>query len=101
MKHIKKYINYEEISRVDFFSQIRKDTTSDIKRRLELEFPTLLIFKTEGTYRFNIKNGVLVVIFESRDEWFYVFVDYPKQDMYYKCDQFDGLIDCLKQIYNK
>ena len=34
-------------------------------------------------------------IFKMRDEWFYIT---PAGNQYYKCDQINGVIDCLNQL---
>ena len=39
-------------------------------------------------------------IFQKPDEWFYIFsIQDDKFTSSYKCDQLDGLFDCLNQIY--
>ena len=39
---------------------------------------------------------IVLDIIESKDEWFYLC--YLREDKYYKCDQFEGLIKCMKDI---
>lgn len=46
-----------------------------------------------------------IIVYKLKDEWFYILrSDYPKHNYYklynymYKCDQFDGLIDCLNSF---
>ena len=46
------------------------------------------------------------VVYKLDDEWFYVIVSDYRFDKfgihrYYKCDQIDGLIDCLKMLKDK
>lgn len=41
------------------------------------------------------KEFFTIQIIELRDEWF--LVNY--KNIFYKCDQLDGLIECLKYIY--
>jgi len=100
MKHIKKYNTlYTKITRTDYFSCNRKETSEDIVKRLKDKFPNLLITTTQYTVLIDNLKWV-THIFESDEEWFYIFFDHPDEDIYYKCDQIDGLIDCLKEIYS-
>lgn len=49
-------------------------------------------------------SKVMAYVIKTQDEWFYV---YPlglwgsENAKCYKCDQFDGLVDCLKSIIRK
>lgn len=42
-------------------------------------------------------------IYQFEDEWFLIRVDIPYNlsYVYYKCDQIDGVIDCLKHLENR
>lgn len=43
----------------------------------------------------NLKG--MCVIFKTVDEWFYVdFIMHNDEERYYRCDQWDGLIQCIK-----
>ena len=50
------------------------------------------------------RNCPTIIIVEVSDEWFYikVFKKVGRRNLtniYYKCDQFEGLMDCLYNIY--
>lgn len=38
-------------------------------------------------------------IFKAEDEWYYVKVGEGKRIYYYKCDQIEGLIECLDSFF--
>jgi hypothetical protein len=51
---------------------------------------------TRATLR---NRKISINIFHSEDEWYYVCCNMGNQiGIYYKCDQFDGLISLLKNI---
>ena len=56
----------------------------------------------EGVFLYS--SILFINVYKLKDEWYYVEVINKTQPIdtgnkhYYKCDQFDGLIDCLKMI---
>lgn len=44
----------------------------------------------------NIYGDEIFAIWKFSDEWYYV--EDSNMRHYYKCDQFSGLIDCIKRI---
>jgi len=43
-------------------------------------------------------TGDSVTIFCDDDEWYYVSVGYDDDEDVYKCDQWDGLVNCLNSL---
>jgi hypothetical protein len=86
----------ENINKVGF--HFIKNTTEYIKPKLDYKFFPNLRLKNPTTYVSNL------IIFKLKDEWYIVFrLDYDSKENHwkksmYKCDQFDGLIDCLEMI---
>lgn len=46
-------------------------------------------------------SKAIAYVIKTQDEWFYVYDFKSSSDKCYKCDQFDGLVDCLKNIIKK
>ena len=58
------------------------------------------IYNDDDAIRIRFKPVVLD-IYKDQDEWFWVARDTPRELTFYKCDQLEGLIKCLKDIYDK
>jgi len=54
-----------------------------------------------STFKGNV-NGHIVAVSQFEDEWFFVTIvkNFPTMriEKYYKCDQIEGVVDCLKSI---
>ncbi len=110
MKHIRPYETYKEILHHEFKS-IQNISFSN-KETIQKE----IIRNIHGIKIGKLSDGILVLpdnyslprlqIYESHDEYFLIFVyhHFASENytnvMYYKCDQVDGLIDYIKQIYS-
>lgn len=89
--------------------ELGKSKTLDISEltitSILTEFPSLSILrKSYGpTFQDNV-YGFNIVIFESDDEWFYlmIYVGHGNQKSHYgyKCDQLEGVFDCIRHIYS-
>ncbi len=123
MKHIREYNDtYKKISDTEYLHmKIKSDVTSirsdfgeypDKYKSNYIEHISKLGLKVsyrsalrQAMIPLYVKDGHIYIlqtdIFETDDEWFYVKSMPSNADtVYYKCDQIEGLIDCLKQIYN-
>ena len=98
---------YEEIDADDYHTGMNSmvslssrdiDVISEV---VSSSFPDYFIKKIEGldndpmnglTFFFLQKGDY---IFKAYDEWFFLIID----GNYYKCDQLDGLLNCLKNEY--
>jgi hypothetical protein len=100
-----------ELSKVEYFDfELQEDKITLAKdyrdEYLTLKEPivySILVYKPILN-----KDGESEYIQEIRvdkvkDEWYYLQLTISEEDdyHYYKCDQFDGLIDCLKMIKDK
>ena len=109
MKHLRgindtfKEIRFEEYSKLFNESMYRSIDTYSLKHIRKL-LPHHNIVQYE--YRLSISYGDRtfpeVSIWQLPDEWFMVKVKngFTITHTYFKCDQIEGLIDCLKGIYN-
>lgn len=91
-------INYETFNQSD----VRK--IGDLIFPLDCEFE---VYDKPGTttknYMIRIKYETMFIeIMALPDEWFLVRLvdtrEFPRQKSYYKCDQIEGLLHCLKKI---
>ena len=102
-------INHEE------FSKLKVSTYNLFLcyKSLVKEFPTLHIesyfikitITKKESHLNKIKNifsvsDITCEIYESFDEWFYIETIYKGIRRWYKCDQIEGVIDCIKDIYS-
>ncbi len=107
-------MNFTQINHVDFYtSSIQSYKLFLCYKTLVKEFPTLHIeshfikisISTKKS-RVNIIKNIFSVLditcelHESSDEWFYIESVCRGVKTWYKCDQVEGVIDCLKQIYS-
>ena len=82
-----------------------KLSESNIKRILD-EFPSLIKFtKHYSTHFRDYLFRLSIDINEADDEWFYLEVNVgdgkSKQSRYgYKCDQLQGVLDCIRDAYS-
>ena len=117
MKHLKKFYEsiedlYNEISKSEFETHLNDETIDgyhflkftdseieQIQNEIELDitkssYNSILLMDILG------KKYVKYNVFKCSDEWFVVQI-FGKQIHWYKCDQIDGLIKCLKDKYEK
>lgn len=108
MKYLCLFENfYQNISSDEFFDvDIKKDNSvalndKEISNLIEI-FPEYY-FLRQGRFAFNmviVSKGTKDIcrFYKREDEWYYVGVYANAASGYYKCDQFDGLIEYLKKI---
>lgn len=113
IKDHKEYHTYKEISRNEF-APVSDDS---FNKKIDYEKSKLIstikglglpvVYRRAlGLARITSKSSITEII-EASDEWFYVksipmgdYDDTGKDTtLFYKCDQLDGLINCLKDIY--
>ena len=96
---------YQEISKIQYDSIIGNDkfvNLYNIITLLEKYFLNLKFNKNHMNRMATIdvyyerNEKYLFDIIESEDEWFYISTYY--EGKFYKCDQFEGLIECIKYI---
>ena len=115
IKEHKEYHTYKEISRNEFVivyddsfnKKIGYEKSNLIATIRELGLPVVYRYALRLA-RITLKSSILQTeIIETNDEWFYVrsipmgdYNDTGKDTtLFYKCDQLDGLIHCLKDLY--
>ena len=117
MKYLRKFNEssseyYEEIENTYLICDFFKDaagvfgSTFDIKKRYVDEIKQRLVtddyqIKKYGYFiRINSnESNYNYEIGQDNDEWFYVQVTIKFRDVYYKCDQFEGLIKFLEDFH--
>jgi len=118
MKHIKEYIKFKINESKELFTEVTKEeyrdmyTTHDIgdgKRGLSKSSIDYISQRVSNLavspfdFATYISKGKFVnpsntVIEEVADEWFLIKDIWKNK--YYKCDQLDGIVDCLKYIFS-
>ena len=107
MKYIKLFENnkdgYEVITHDDFMRWPMKSMVSISERNINIisrilskyiSLSNINVNKNDLGYNyFALEFGDY--IFESDDEWFFLVIN----NRYYKCDQLDGLLNCLKNEF--
>jgi len=118
MKYIKLFENidksgYEEISSDEFYDEyIYEDfigreyiNTHDIDDEPDTyKFIDIMAYYNDiniGKYN-RLRGNPSLYIHKSNDEWYYVVVScvLDNDEKTFKCDQFDGLLNCLKKEFN-
>ena len=109
---------YSEISRSDYYEEVGTDirdltpfTSREIKilnsigfrdDRKDTDLLTsdkslinkFFVYKERRTFN----SAINLNLTKSDDEWYYIISESTTK--YYKCDQFDGLLECLKKEFN-
>ncbi len=114
MKHISPQYLYESITRRQYLDLMQDVRSKNYKREfISIPHITKCFSELINSGNINIEwqsYGISIsriykfanlrsFISELPDEWFLVKVTKDYKDECYKCDQIDGLIDCLKKIY--
>jgi hypothetical protein len=119
---------YSIISQVEWIKSIRKETSSSINPYTKVEYILQKFSNSEKEYikafldsettekityeesyysndaeDASIKIGSyhVINIYKTTDDWFFIRKDYfwpGVRSTYYKCDQLDGVIDCIKYL---
>jgi len=105
MKHLKPQYTFEKVPQPELdtseifpFTEDELDILSNFTFIKELHYNNHTLLISLG----HVKYYGSGYIYKKPDEWYYVFcVDSMNIITGWKCDQLDGLIDCLKFIYNK
>ncbi len=116
MKHIKpintyKVISYDEYSGIETIP-ISDRVISEVKKTLSsLDISLGISIHVSGNNMMMVIDDDITLprvnIYQLEDEYFFINKYYHfsvkrrrrEYDRFYKCDQIDGLIDCLKEIY--
>jgi hypothetical protein len=123
MRYIREYndISYYEVSQSEVSSVLRDDLVDvdDIIRRISVLFKYvrigsygkllgwdksyISIYSEKGSWFGPIISGKreFIRIICCKDEWFYVSLKGVFNMYNYKCDQLDGLLDCLSMLKDK
>ena len=119
-KRVKKFLGmnesvelYKKITFIEYDANVPWSTLSSeafTKRESDVLFKLGFIDKRKWdipqshnkklVYHF-LNFGISVLVEKTDDNWYYVnFQTSSNTDKYYKCDQFDGLLACLKKEFN-
>ena len=105
--------SYQEVDMSEYNSKIfnddvgHEDTTMEDDKKLRkfiqgLNIDNWTLNRETGFFDLVLIRDFIkttyVEIFKIRDEWFYVKVNNGIEYNRYKCDQWDGLFDCIKNI---
>ena len=105
---------YEEIPMGEFYAinnttrchkfELFPFTEKDLKKlySLKTNLSKHLINKS-CFYLVKTEINIDIMIYASNDEWYYIDKDRcygENRHTYYKCDQFDGLLNCLKKEFD-
>jgi hypothetical protein len=93
--------------KVQAFHKSESFTDRQIKIIKEL-FPTARVHISSGVpympsgikFIDIVDKGMSAQAYRTDDEWYYVTSFHERPSVTYKCDQFEGLIECLKHIKN-
>jgi hypothetical protein len=112
MKYLKEYnqhdlgfkmvdpsVRYSTALEVEDFKNIELDQiSSELKSKYAIDYNYSEILGINRVYIRN-NNYTVCEITKIRDDWF-ILVDMTKSPVYYyyKCDQIDGVLNCLKKI---
>ena len=96
--------NWEELNRCMYITEFESEKIIKVFNRLNV-IKTGSYYIGSNTYRTSIR------ILKDIDEWYYVIIVYSSGSLprnssgfnhYFKCDQWDGLIECIKmEIFMK
>lgn len=79
-----------------YFSKSDKKTIMNIFKVSNYDFEILKTIKTEV---FRIDDGYIdIEMYPAKDEWYYIYHGIRSNCTYYRCDQIDGLVECLKEL---
>ena len=126
MKYLKEYSNYESYTKIDgdgIFNTMLLTCTGlfadkeyDVIRNI---FPNLKVKNDYDWFEFDddeIRLKLITIsnygkfniaVFKEPDEWYYVkyienhYDNLDGKNLYYKCDQLNGLKECLEMLKNK
>ena len=127
---IKLFEEYKDTSMDDYYQEISKEEYEDISIEFEEDiiffeekevdilcnlFPQNdFVSPCQKKYKFyyslSLKDKkyedfehIRGFVYKLPDEWYSISIDLPNEKIrrYYKCDQLEGLIKCLKDIYDK
>lgn len=101
---------YEEIDHAYILDVVKRDVfynkeIDSIRKRVKSELEVFLSEEDNRQYLYYKKRNNDHYILKNKDEWYYIMVRIRKyhmddsvsiRDVYYKCDQFDGLLKCLE-----
>ena len=94
-------LDYNIVSLLNSIGKAREswlDFTSKEKRILRKKFDVINKYKKDSkSISIRVEDGV-ADLSKLPDEWYYVHLCVNKSDTYYKCDQWEGLMDCLNDI---
>ncbi len=108
MKHIRPMITYSEVGYSDMHNIVPLSTNNlenlyqILKSKYSFDRVSRYPYEINPHIRIDIiSSGNVVQIFECEDEWFYIIYNYKfiklNNYKYYKCDQAEGVIDCLEK----
>lgn len=119
MKYIKLFESHEKVfeSNEKFYVSINMEAYNELKEmsipvkrtyeRLVNIFPSYeIIIKNDRDYLLIKRESPIssrkIFIYALKDEWYSLAVSFDLEQFeeYYKCDQWDGLLDCLKKECN-
>ena len=105
MKYLKEYNHkkdYIEISEGEYISYKDDSKKLDMFSNTELKaIQTILPSAKLNSFSKNIFLYNIIDIYKDNDEWYYIDICIHFNGYYYKCDQFEGLMDCLNMLQNK
>jgi hypothetical protein len=59
-----------------------------------------VVFRSNGMWFREVRKNMSMNIYQLSDEWYYMWLhgddDSGDDDIYYRCDQFEGLIKCIE-----
>jgi hypothetical protein len=97
--------SYEELSREDYETYLDYGVAKNADYESLMDRLVKNGISMRGFYIYQnrwIENNNTIFILKMPDEWYYVEYFTDTHDLrsgkrHYKCDQFDGLLDCLKK----
>lgn len=105
MKYIKLFEsneNFLEVDRSEFINLLHINIEPNAKKKIE-DWCQKYKYNLYGEHKLTIVAMNIIKLFEADifqadDEWFSIRLFLNKNIIYYKCDQIEGLIDCLNYI---
>ena len=94
---------YDDNSRLQFKTIVFSDDELISLKELSNKYHWKTFRDDRGGKRYFIfRDNTQLKLHKSNDEWYYIYytTDHSKE-LYYKCDQFDGLIECVERLINE